>query len=496
MTKVEEELTKLSGQWELMMRAIRSAGGALAKKPALVNQAKSMGTTTYTHPYWEQRNKEAAIADIIPRARKMFSGAAETLGGHNVDRVLQQQHQKAMKNPFIRTQAKYRPKSMTEEEIAGTTSDFMSDVLRGKKEVPWLEDLPALSKGRVKLVRTLEQGRKAVKGEQKTTRKARGLLAGGVALPVAGTSLLAKEGADGPALKKPSIKKPDLKDTAQTVLPAAAAGVAGTTPIVQGLRSGALGKWSPGGKEFKDVGALRKSLKPGDVVLTSSPGKGGAFKPIISALGGDPFGYHVESVQDVPKGGAGRSVGFIHSSPGLGGAYGYEGPLAEGEDVIVRRFKDEATRKQYLKNLSKREMAEEMLEDVFGADARSTMYDKSQSVRAAGKSFLPSPLQKLLDRGKPSTGATVCSSLPGMASPVCITPGVKGKDVLPHHIRRSKAFETVGSYRAPRNMSQRVFERILQTSPWLLRTGIGAGLGYGAYRGAKALLGSSDKSKP
>jgi hypothetical protein len=223
-------------------------------------------------------------------------------------------------------------------------------------------------------------------------------------------------------------------------------------------------------------------------MLTSRPGWGSSFKMPIAFMGGDPYGYHVETVTKVPKGGAGRAIEGVHSTPAEGGAAGYLEKLDPKKDYIVKRFKDPAVRQQYLKNLLKLEESENVLESMLGPYARSKMYDMEAALKGGSKSFLPQFLQKLIGTSEPLSGQTVCSSLPGIASPVCLAPGVPRHEVMPHHIQRSPVLETPGHYRAGRTGLQRVYEHVLRAAPWLLRGGIGAGLGYGAYRGVKALM--------
>ena len=392
-----------------------------------------------------------------------------TLAGRNVGKALSEQHQRIMKLPFVVQQAKRTPRDMS------TFESYITKALKGgERYTPGLEDLSASArkaKGRKDLIETLTQGQGIVKTEQVAALKARLGLGGAVALPAAGSAVLS------------SGEKTGAIEDVGDVAPAVAAGTMGASPIVQGLRSGALGLPEAKGQQVKNVETLQKMLKPGDMLLTSKPGISGV-KPLVAAVGGDPFGYHVESVTKTPK--AGPS--FIHSTPAEGGAFRY-GPyeLSEAEDVIIKRFKDPAHTKKYLENLNRFGRKEDVLEKMLGPYARKQMYDFDAARRAGLKSFVPKFLQRLIGSGTPAQGATICSSLPGLCSPVELAHGVPAHEILPHHIQRSPALKTVSHLRVPRTIGQGAVEGLLRASPWLLRGALGAGLGYGAYRGIKAL---------
>jgi len=497
-----EALTKGASLIEGVLRAgqrfgAHNAGRLLPKLKGLGGRATTIGSAAATHPLAQSEGpnpvqpsqpvqfKQAApnlqsLKNFATRAKGTVDDLVKVPLGRNVDEAVEKAHTHAMRNKYMQTQAKYNPGDM------GTTEEFIRDTLRGTTEIPWVSELPSASKGRLNLLNRMKSGRRQVAAEQARTRASRVGIGSGVALPLlaVGGFELGKEGA------ATVPKKSDLKAKVKEVAPAAIGAAAAAAPIIQGIGSGALRVRPDIGRQFQSVAKLRKSLKPGDIILTSHPGKGGKWKSPIALLGGDPYGYHIETATKIPK--RGKAVEFVHSSPGVGGAAGYVGDLDELEDVVVRRFKTPAQRKEYLKNLASREHAEDVLEEVFGEEARATRYDKTQAGKAGAKSFLPKRLQKLFQGGAPGAGKAICSSLPGMASPVCMVPGVHGKDVLPHHIRSTKALKTVGSYRAPRTMGQKAFERLLQAGPWALRGALGAGLGYGAYRGAKALMASDD----
>lgn len=458
------------------------------------NKAESPADVAFFEAFADEVEKNAGLMDFakglatkarsrvkaVPGRAREFVGNVpsainrDVLSGKQHSDVLQKFHQKAMANPMAKRHAK---KAVVPE--GNVVHDYLSDVLQGKKEVPWLEET-AGGKGRAAMLKLLGRGAKEVGTQQRRMGDARLALGMGITAPVALTAGIANRQMN----KAAAVKKP--KSTVAEVAPAVAAGAGASVPIVQGLQSGALGSPRETAKRFPDLKELRKNLRPGDMIMTSSPGKGSVFKAPIAAMGGDPFGYHIESISSAPKGRAGAE--FVHASPPHGGAGRYADKLREGEDIILRRFKDPKAAKQYAKNIRQRAAAQEALEGLVGSHAVQQLYDTKQALRGGAKSFLPGPLARLLTRSSPSSaGAAVCSSLPGMSSPVCLAPGVPKKDVMPHHIRRSKQLETIGHYRAPRSFARGSYERLLQGAPWLVRGALGAGLGYGAYRAAKAI---------
>lgn len=445
------------------------------------------------------RAEKKIISGAVSGARNFF----DTLAGHNVGKTISEQHAKVMKTPIVAAQTKKTPADMS------TLESYVTKALRSKKPLPgvlgvgekefqetapralrWFErrlpenmrsarkdlrnyyenryDLPKQTASRKKLTDALTEGHRAIKKQRAATRNARLALGSVVAVPAAGAVAMAKEGS--------------LSEDAP---PVAAAGAAATLPFAQGLRSGALGMAESKGKRLS-LDQLHKAFKPGDILLTSQPGWSSSFKLPIAAMGGDPYGYHVESVLRNTKGG---HTSYIHSTPGAGAAAIAHGAPIEGQDVIIKRLKDQSKTKEFVKNLKGYGRREEVLRKMLGVDAPPEMYDTATAVKGGGKSFLPAPIRRLLFKDKtPLPGATVCSSLPGMACPVDLAPGVARREIMPHHLQRSAALETVGHYRAPRKMHQKAYEGLLRASPWITRGALGAGLGYGAYKGMQHLM--------
>lgn len=460
-----------------------------------------LGVERAFREYIEKQAKSKVVSDVASKAKTFF----DTLAGHNIEKAIGEQHANIMKSPLIVRQAKKTPKDMS------TVESYVTKALRSKKELPgvrkltekefreqqprvlkWLEgklpkklrqkledrryfdtehfELPRQTKGRQQLVEDLTKGHRAVKAQRGATRKARLLATGAVGVPAVGASLLAKES---------SLVEDDSS------APAVAAGAAGSLPIIQGLRSGALGMPEAKGRALT-LEQLEKTLRPGDILLTSQPGYSSAFKAPIAAMGGDPYGYHVETVMNNPKSGAPR---YIHSTPAEGGAAFNTGRPITEQDVIVKRLKDQSKVKEFVKNLKGYGKREEVLRNMLGLEAPMEMYDKSTAIKGGAKSFIPERLRRFFFKDTAALpGATVCSTLPGMACPVDLAPGVAKHEIMPHHLQRSAALETVGHYRAPRKAYQTAYEGLLRAAPWITRGALGLGLGYGAYKGMQALL--------
>jgi len=416
---------------------------------------------------------------------KRFLGA---VAGRNVDKEFTKRLRQIQELPFVKLKARSNDMS--------TFDSYVQNALRNSRVgVPSEWDIPAAmqrSAGRMDLRQALEEGRQAVKAERMRTLKARLGFTGATALPAVGVAALSSgepETPSAPPIKQASfLRRLQKLGVENDVNPAAltAGSIAGAAPIVQGLRSGAMSLPEAKGKRILSPEELQKMLRPGDILLTSKPGISSAFKPAIVALGGDPYGYHVENVISAPKRGAPT---IVHSTPAAGGADRATEHLQKGEDVIVKRLKDQDAAKKMVRNLRQFASKEDVLEHMLGPYARAQMYDTGSAIRGGLKSFIPEPLQKLIPKGKnPLPGSTICSSLPGMACPTDLAPGVAKHEIMPHHLQHSPALETVGHYRAPRGRAMRVFEGALRATPWALRGALGLGLGYGAYKGIDALM--------
>lgn len=416
-----------------------------------------------------EKVKSAGAADFLRRMGKKVTG---TLSGRNVREAVERWHPEVMKAPPIR-------RALKEEPLARPViNDYVTEVLHGRQPIP----IEVFEKGPAfrRMVRNLEKGQEAVSKASRNKWLSRGIVTTGVAVPAAYAIKEAEKKEDG---------EPSIKEMLKTVVPVVAGLGLGAAPITQGIRSGALNvRGSDVPKQFKDVKDLQKILRPGDIVMTADPAKGDRWKAMVSSMGGDPEAYHVQTYvgKEGPKN---KPQAYtIHGSPGYGGAYGEVGALPVEEDVLVRRFKDKATAKEYLKRVHNRALAEDAFNTAFGERARGNLYAGRQNVRSGIRSMLPEFLGKILKEKYVPEGTASCSSLTGQCSPVRLARGVEGYDVLPHHVRRSKELETVGQYLAPRSKARlKAYNAVYKAAPWLIRGAIGAGLGYGAYRGAKAL---------
>lgn len=420
-------------------------------------------------PFIYEDKEKAAFIQSAARGffRKVLGRNIDDIAKANVDRI--------MSHPFVKRQIKTGPRDLS------TFRSYIEKTLRGPRaQVPRAGSLPRKTKGREEILSALTRGRDEVAAASRATWKSRGLAAGSVAAPVTGVVGYKQVTAEVRGT-------PTVKDKVKSIAPTAAGVAAGVSPIAQGVSSGALRFPRSEGAKFKNLAELRKNLRPGDIVLTSPPGKSSIWKTMISAIGGDPHGHHVESILQVPKGGENRAIEFMHANTGEGGARNYKWNLKDDPlDFIVRRFKNPKHSQQYIKNLRALQAKEEVVGNILGEYARGRMYDQRAAASGGVKSFLPNFVRKLLG-SKYAPGGAVCSSLPGQASPVCLAEGVPRAEIMPHHVRSSKALRDIGTFTAPARLRSKVYHGLLRAAPWALRAAVGAGLGYGVYRGVEAL---------
>ena len=288
-------------------------------------------------------------------------------------------------------------------------------------------------------------------------------------------------------------KKAD-RDPVDYVAPALGV-AAGAAPVAQGISSGALRLGGRGPEMTR--GELTSAIRPGDVLLTSYP-REKRIKSLIALTGGDPHGYHVE-IADKGAAGANRNkLVTIHSHPNYGGAAYSETPIGE-QSIIVKRYKNPEHARKMLENARAMEKEETRAVKGLPEAERLRRYSEPMATRAGVVSFLPEKLRNLIPEGDYPAGHTICSTLPGEASPICLKPGVRTNELLPHHIQTSPQLETVGHYLAPeaRTLGGRLLSGTLRALPWAARGALGLGLGYGTYRGAQAIVnrarGSQEK---
>lgn len=406
-------------------------------------------------------NKEALFKDFLTAVK-----------GTGARRTAQAFEKRIMSNPIVQRGVR-RAKKVHSAPIH---RDYVRDYLGGKLDTKYFLPTELLGKGRgrEKLFDLLEGGREAVKAERLRTLKARLGLGGGVALTAAVPTAAY------------AIKKAESEES--SLLPAAAGVGVGTLPFIQGFRSKALGSLNRDiPKTFKNVRELNKAIMPGDIILSGKAGVGDPIKAAITAIGGDPKGYHAEVALGRDKPGAPHSG--VHSHPAFGGA-APEKLRWTGQNVVVMRYRKDPKglkAKKLMDALRKRVDLQSALEHTFGGAAGRSRYDEARSIRAGVASILPKPIGDLFLTKTPSAGTAVCSSLVGQCSPVNLSPGTKPEDILPHHIRRSRELKAVGKLVPKMSLGGRMAETAMAASPWLIRGGLGLGLGYGAYRAAKAL---------
>ena len=408
-----------------------------------------------------------------PAAPSFVQRTLDQFLGRNVENAYAQHYKRVMQLPFVRTTTAANRGRME------AFKTFLDNALRGgARDIVDARELPVglRTAGRRQLIKAMKAGQEAVGAERAAAWRARLGVGGGVAAPIAG----------GIALSGGGEKTADTGDD-NALLPSAVGIGVGALPTIHGIHSGALRlSGEPEDKLVSSFAALRKQIQPGDILLTGDRGTASPMKPVIALTGGDPYGYHVEVATGKPAGAVHEGIPITHSTSGAGGAHGYMGLRRGREDVIIKRFINKKHVAGFLKNIGKARAQEDVLAKMLGPTAASTMYDSGTAIGAGVKSLLPASVQRLFC-GSPQAGKAVCSTLPAMASPVELAPGIPRHEVLPHHISTSPKLKTVAHYRTPRSGATKLYEKAVGTLPWVLRAGIGAGLGYGAYRGIKAL---------
>jgi len=322
---------------------------------------------------------------------------------------------------------------------------------------------------------SIREGRRVLAPELSAAQNAR-LLAAGI-------------GIGGPL----AIHQMDATDQAKKMAPAAAGLGIAALPMIQGFQSGALRipkslAEITGTEAVGDINELAAKIQRGDVILTGDPTMRGSKAQIIAA-GADPHAYHSAIATGPIENGR---LNVVHGAGDIGGATHGSYPIGD-RDIVVRRFKDPKHTEQFMKNIDEVASREGVVSSLFGREARTKLYDMPGAIGSAVKDLLPESVRKAFgQRNRPST--SFCTSLVGGASPTCLKPGVPGSEVLPHHIESSEALHDVGKFFTKRTPGVAASETALRAVPLALRGALGAGLGYGAYRGIKAL--TDDTPKP
>jgi len=413
----------------------------------------------------------AVVSSMVKGAS--IKGFGERLLGRNVQQAISAGEGRVLSHPIVQREMQWGEKPIR---------SYVSEVLKGTREhihpktqgkvVPYNPANPYETTSQ-ELSNLLQSARADVVKQQSATRKARLMAAGAgtvaVGAPTAG--IMAKEGAETDSKLK-------------QVAPAAAGTAIGVTPIVKGISSGALqlrpSKTRGPRMTFEQ---LQRSMRPGDVLMTGAEGAGTPFHYTLA--GGDPRAFHAEVAKEVKPGGEYRSVHSLGGKKRGGQAVTQWTHVKPEAHYIIRRVKDPALRKQLLEGVQDIATKEEALHRAFGPHARSTQYQKPLQISSAFRNILPGFLRNLLPEVRCSGG--ICSTLPSEAAPTLV-PGVKPKEVLPHHLLAAPTMETVGHFTPELTKAQRLSLALKGAAPWALRGGIGLGLGYGAYRGAKKLM--------
>jgi len=456
----------------LAMKTIRESGRYTPEAVALMrkNLLKAFGTygavslagllpiaaAAYSRPY---------VAKWRAKAREKTSGVRDIpsiLSGSRARDIEQYYAKKILSSPVVKNWAK--------KTSVPIHRDYVSDYLRGKTKSYWKPvEMRRMSGEHKNIYRQLEEGRKKVTSEDRKTAIGRLAVASLFAAPIAAHE----------------FTKENAKKSKTNYKALAAGAVAGSLPLAQSGYSGAIRVNSKIPKTITSHKAFTKMLKPGDILLSGIPGRLDPTKAGVSIIGGDPKGYHAEIV----GGRIGKNRWSIHSHPLVGGA-GYGKPAARNEYNILLRLKNDSTRskaKKFVSNALKKVTQQELLEKSFGPSARGSRYDEARSIYRGATSLLPESVAQLV-RKKPKAGTGFCTSIVGEASPVKLVKGVHPSDVMPHHLLHSKALKPVAQY-IPKSLGKPAMfaDRLLAASPFVLKGALGFGLGYGAYRGVKAV---------
>lgn len=253
------------------------------------------------------------------------------------------------------------------------------------------------------------------------------------------------------------------------------AGLIGEQPIIHDPLQGAQGK------TFKNLEAVERAARPGDVLLMSKS-KGSLFKDFITPAGRSQF-YHAQPVTGRAEGkGYTLSAGDLHGQ-GLKAREALDhdysitdymrDPDAPYHDVVLLRPKQKLTPEQL-----------EALREDYGKRVIRPYDDRKAADTFLRDLFIPK--LDVFNAGRPETvcQGNVCSTLPAQsfhtATGNSVIPGKRAQDVFPTDFLRSDQFEMIGSHVTPetRALEQSVFRK---ASPWLMRGGIGATLAAGTY---------------
>lgn len=458
------------------LRALHSIGGKgavgrglLSLIPAFGTYLGAAATPIVASQFFEGTQKEGSA--MLPRLKNFGSN----LFGSNTRRAVEQGMEEINALPFMRR----LQKAHSAEDLAPLNT-YIERILKDPKALPLLKkNMPSAmqrTKGRQQLLAAMERHQGLIHSARNSARSARLQTSSGVALPTLGVAALSD--AEEP------ISKTGADDS---TLPAVGAAIAGSAPIAQGISSGAL-RFKDTAPRFKDVDELRRALRVGDVILTGDP-KFTANKAMITSLGSSPGAYHAS----VFTGMDGNEMNRIQTASPHGGAGTTSMPLGS-EHVTVRRMKNPKDVRKLVRKIRQADRAGDVVRDALSGHSISgsrKLYDQPRAIGSALKSFLPHRLNRALSKA-PDPGSFICSNLVGASCPTKLVKGLPNHALLPHHLEATPELETVGKFTAKQTRNQRLLDVLAKASPWAVRGLIGAGLGYGAYKGIDALMGSSN----
>jgi hypothetical protein len=263
------------------------------------------------------------------------------------------------------------------------------------------------------------------------------------------------------------------------------AGLIGEKPIIHDPLQGAQGK------KFRDVEALGRAARPGDVLMTSKPG-GSMFKNFIMPAGRSQF-YHAQPVT-----GRAHGEGYTFSA----------GDMAGNADSAAEALKFDHRIPDYMADADtfypdvallrpKTPLTKEQLQTLRTDYAERAMrpYDNEKALGTFFRDLFV-PKVDALKNLRPETvcEGNVCSTMPAQAFHTAtgrsVVPGKPAQDVFPTDFMRSPEFELVGSHVTPETAAlEKSFAR--KAAPWALRAGLGAAAAAGTYAASEDPWGAA-----
>lgn len=270
------------------------------------------------------------------------------------------------------------------------------------------------------------------------------------------------------ALVKTAIKAED-----------AAVAAAGAAPLVGlvGQKKLVTNPWE-GGRTSRTWKKFEKSLKPGDVILTTEKGIRNPWKALQTPMSGTPF-YHAELYA-----GRGRTTGVVEGARGVttkARSVSMKNWL-QGYNAVALRLKGTTSKQRSAVVRASKRIAERPGRE----------YGTGQAVKAWAKDIFV-PKVRRVDRktkGVPRCVGPICSTTASRPLHRVTGINVAGKkpgDVLPADFLRDKRFKVVGR-RIRGTGGKQLTDRLLSLKgvPVAARIGMGALLAGGAYATQKA----------